>query len=508
MWRKTTLALGLVILAVLLAYRSTAWGMADIWWRSDTFTHGFMVVPISLWLIWRQRDRLQQHVPQPALWLLPLCLPLGFVWLLAELAAVNVVTQFALVGLLILSVMILLGLELARRLVFPLAFLLFAVPFGEFALPQLMEWTAHFTVWALRLTGVPVYREGLGFVIPSGHWSVVEACSGIRYLIASMMVGTLYAYLNYRSWRRRAVFVLVAFLVPIVANWLRAYLIVMLGHLSGNRLAAGVDHLIYGWVFFGIVIMAMFWIGARWREDEPESERAEAAAGAATWMDNPRASRQLMLAVPLVLTCVLVWPLWHNRLEQTHPAAPLAIAAPVLADGGWSAAAMPPADWQPEMTNPDARLQTAYQSTVAASSIGLDISWYRQQQRAHKLVTSVNSLAAPQNQVWKNLGTRPQSTGVAELPQLLGTRLMGADGHHLLLWSWYWVDGKVLLSPARALLRTALTRLAGQRDDAALVVVYTRYEAGQEDLARQQLQGFLQTAAPAIAAALEKTRKQ
>ena len=66
------------------------------------------------------------------------------------------------------------------------------------------------------------------------------------------------------------VFVAISFLVPVLANWLRAYMIVMLGHLSGNKLAVGVDHLIYGWVFFGVVMLLMFWIGARWREDEPK----------------------------------------------------------------------------------------------------------------------------------------------------------------------------------------------------------------------------------------------
>ena len=125
------------------------------------------------------------------------------------------------------------------------------MPFGEFLLPVLMEYTANFTVTALRLSGIPVYREGLQFVIPSGSWSVVEACSGVRYLIASFMIGTLFAYLNYRSTRRRLVFMGVSIVVPILANWLRAYMIVMLGHLSGNTIAVGVDHLIYGWLFFG-----------------------------------------------------------------------------------------------------------------------------------------------------------------------------------------------------------------------------------------------------------------
>ena len=105
-------------------------------------------------------------------------------------------------------------------------------------MPWLMESTADFTVSALVLTGIPVYREGHQFIIPSGAWSVVEACSGVRYLIASLMVGALFAYLNYRSMRRRWLFMGVALVVPIVANWVRAYLIVMIGHLSNNKLAA------------------------------------------------------------------------------------------------------------------------------------------------------------------------------------------------------------------------------------------------------------------------------
>ena len=78
-------------------------------------------------------------------------------------------------------------------------------------MPKLMEWTAWFTVLALRASGIPVYQEGLQFVIPSGNWSVVEACSGIRYIIASVTVGTLFAYLNYVTLRRRLIFIAISF---------------------------------------------------------------------------------------------------------------------------------------------------------------------------------------------------------------------------------------------------------------------------------------------------------
>src|SRR5205807_10052913 len=111
--------------------------------------------------------------------------------LVAAAGQVQVVQQFAFIGMIVSLVVAIAGRHIARALAFPLGFLFMAVPVGEFLILPLMNWTADFTVTALRLTGIPVYREGTFFSIPSGNWSVVEACSGLRYLIASVTVGVL-----------------------------------------------------------------------------------------------------------------------------------------------------------------------------------------------------------------------------------------------------------------------------------------------------------------------------
>ena len=151
--------------------------------------------------------------------------------IVAALTDVLELQQMALVEMATAIVWEVLGTEIARALVFPLGYLFFAVPLGEGLVPYLMDFTADFTVKALQFSGVPVYREALYFSIPSGNFEVVKACSGIRYLIASVALGTLYAYISYRSVSRRLLFIALAVLVPIVANGVRAYGIVMLAHL-------------------------------------------------------------------------------------------------------------------------------------------------------------------------------------------------------------------------------------------------------------------------------------
>ena len=39
--------------------------------------------------------------------------------------------------------------------------------------------------------------------IPSGDFEVAKACSGLKFVIAGLMLGTLYSFLTYSSWRKR-----------------------------------------------------------------------------------------------------------------------------------------------------------------------------------------------------------------------------------------------------------------------------------------------------------------
>ncbi len=256
----------LALAAVVLLYHATFWSMLELWSRSQTFAHGFLIVPISCWLAWRQRARLAALAPQPSRQGLLLLGALGLAWLLADAANVPVVEQYAATAMLPACVLAILGWPAVRLLAFPLAYLFLAVPFGEVFLDPLIDFTAAFTVTALQWTGIPVFRDGNNFSLPTGNWSVVEACSGLRYLIAALALGALFAHVNFRSTRRRLAVMAAALIVPILANGVRAYLIVMLGHLSNMRLAVGVDHLIYGWLFFGLVVLLLFWLSARWRE--------------------------------------------------------------------------------------------------------------------------------------------------------------------------------------------------------------------------------------------------
>jgi exosortase A len=479
--------------------------MVEIWSRSDTFAHAFLVPPVALWLAWRKRDALARLRPSPQPWMLLPMAAIGFLWLMGEMVAVNAATQLALVALFVLAVPAVLGLAVARDLLFPLGFLFFAVPIGEFMTPYMIAWTADATILALRWTGIPVYREGTHFVIPSGSWSVVEACSGVRYLIASFMVGTLFAYLNYRSTRRRLLFVGASILVPIVANWMRAYIIVMLGHLSGNTIAVGVDHLIYGWLFFGVVIMIMFMIGAKWSESDDMAAvaptgtaRGAGRSGAST----PWFGTALAAVLVLLLPQLADWGLSRAEANASQPQF-------VLPDrlGSWQSQDAEIVAWQPRFLGASVKATKAY--ALGDKTVGVYVAYYRGRSRERKLVSSENVLVTSQDRQWNQVATGWHDVRAAgrlltmRTAELLGTPIAGS-GHrpHLKVWRAYWVDGRLVAGDAAAKFSEALSQLRGRGDDGALLVLYADGESTAASTAALEafaeanlgaLQGLLQS---------------
>jgi len=492
-WRSALPAIAAAVLAILAIYSDTAKSIVAIWRSSDTFAHGYLVVPISAFLIWTKRREVAALAPRPDVLGLALMGGAGFVWLAAEEAQVQVLAQYALVAMVLATVVALAGRRLAWALAFPLGVLLLAVPFGEAFLPRLMEWTADFTVAALRVTGIPVYREGTFFTIPSGHWAVAEACSGLRYLIASVTVGAVYAYLTYRTWWKRALFLALSTAVPLGANFVRAYMIVLVGHLSSMKLAVGVDHLIYGWVFFGLVIGLLFWLGSFWREPAAPVPSARA-------FDPARSARAASFAFAAAGTVLLAaaWPLCVPYIDRTDPA-PVRLTAPAAA-AGWSVEPQKDMDWQPHYPGAAASTLAVYRH--GESRVAVYLGYYRNQHQGAELVSSLNLIAGAAPSPWSRIG---ESTDTVELPngkvvELRQTRLGSAAGR-LLVWDWYRIGGRDLSNPYVAKALLARDKLLRRADDSVAIVLAAPYEA-RPQAAAETLRVFTREMLPAIDHAL------
>ena len=485
-------AVALFACVVIALYWRTSASIVAIWLRSETFTHGFVVLPIALWLVWRRRDVLSQIPAKPWWPALAGVAAAGALWLVASAADTLGVKQFALVFMIQAGIVAIVGKNLARALAFPLAFLVFLVPAGEIFVPTLIDWTADFTVSALRWSGVPVYREANHFIIPSGAWSVVEACSGIRYIIASVMVGTIYAAVAYRSAGRRAAFLAASILVPIVANWFRAYMIVMLAHLTNNKLAVGVDHIIYGWVFFGVVMLLLFWVGSFWQQDDPLPRgpspiRLDGGGTLGT------AARGLFAAAVAAAAIAAIWP--PIEVVVARPVSATAPALNALAGaGGWMPVPASSATWRPHYSGYASDLGQTFRKDNR--TVELYLAFFRNQGKGRELITSGNVLVEKQDFNWRQLATGYDNIDWAGGRSDAYRAEIAGPNSRLEAYRLYWINGTITSSDYVAKALTAWSKLRGRGDDSALIVIFA--QSAQAKGLSETLRDFATAMSPSI----------
>ena len=280
-WRGPLGALALAA-AVLIAVTAQSWGaMLHQWWNIDTYNHLLLVPFITAWLVGLKEDELAALTPQP-FWpgLVGVAAALAL-WWVGETRGINLIAQAGAVAALQAAVVTVLGLRVSLLLALPLAFASFMVPFGDEIIPPLQAITAEIAIALTHLSGVPATIEGIHIHTPAGLFIVAEACSGVKFLIAMVTLAVLVCFTRFERWSRRAAFLAACIIVPVLANGVRAWATIYVAQYVGAEQATGFDHLVYGWIFFAIVVAAL--LGGAWRffEREPEAYgwRAETIAG-------------------------------------------------------------------------------------------------------------------------------------------------------------------------------------------------------------------------------------
>lgn len=270
-WRAPLIALTAAWIA-LIAVTAPSWGeVLHQWWNIDTYNHLLLVPFIIGWLVALKAGELAKISPRPYLPALALAAGGLALWWAGRMLGINLIAHAGAVGALQGAVIAVLGVRASLLLALPLGFASFLVPFGDEIIPPLQFITADIAVALTHASGVPASIDGIHIDTPAGLFIVAEACSGVKFLIAMVTLGVLVAFTRFASWSRRALFLAACVIVPILANGVRAWATIYIAQYIGAEAATGFDHIIYGWVFFAIVVGVL--LAGAWRFFEREPER-------------------------------------------------------------------------------------------------------------------------------------------------------------------------------------------------------------------------------------------
>ncbi|GAA0673643.1 exosortase A [Sphingomonas insulae] len=469
-WRRHGIALAIVVAAVLLLFRDDVVRLVSIWWTSTTFGHCLFIGPVIGWLVWQRRRELAALTPV-AWWPgLALVGAGGIGWLMGDAGSVSFARQFGVIVMLQGVVVTLLGPQVARGLMFPLCYAVFLVPFGEELEAPLQAVTVHIVMPLLHLVGVPA--ESNGVLIHAGryYFEVAEACSGAKFVIAMLAFGVLVANVCFVSWRRRAWFMVAAIVVPVIANGLRAFGTIYAAHLTSVESATGFDHVVYGWLFFGLVMAAVLGIGWRWFDRAPDAPVFDPAALAPP--------RRGLLALPLAAVLAVgvagLWPVWSIAIAHRATPLPAHIDLPQVA--GWDRAPLSrAAPWQPYHPGADHVLFGRYVRGGAA--VDLAIAVFGSQGEGHKLGAFGTGVIREEDRWVRIADAAPIAGGSA-----LRMTAPGPAGHPVerIVATWYVVGDTVTADERVVKIETMKARLLGGPQRAVAVHLSAEATPGRD----------------------------
>ena len=466
-WQRHLAALAGLWAAILTIFHRDAVGMAGIWWHSSTFTHCLLMVPMIVWLVSQRTEALKTLTPAfwwPALiWLAGG----GFTWLVGEAAGVGLFRQLGLILMLQGAVGAALGEKLVRGLLFPLGYALLLVPFGEELVPLLQSFTAHISIVLLHLSGLEAQMEGVFITTRAGFFEVAEECSGVNFLIAMLAYSVFAAHLCFKRWTRRIVFVAAALATTIFANALRAYGTMAAAGIWGIEAAGGIDHIVYGWIFFGLVILLVMLVARRWF-DRPANDIAVDVSGLEGSL---RFAGPAKAVLPAALAVPLLFAGW--ALLVGGRSAPLAPTMAVEAPAGWQMVDAVGTAWTPRFDGAD-RISQRHFADARGRRVTVAIGGYERQAEGREIVAFGQGAVDPDGR-WAWSARLPAIDG-GRTERLLHPGPLLRDAA-----TFYVVDGAVTGDPRRAKLMELKARLLGGDPRALSLIVSSEEGHGGAD---------------------------
>lgn len=342
------LIIGVAWLLIFVFYSDTIASAVALWAGNAAYSHGFVILPIALYLMYERREKLHGLRAEPSFLGLGFLLAAGAFWAFGRAAGIQEAEHLAVVGLLQASVYAIAGGAIFWRLIFPLAYLLLLVPTGSFLLPALQGIATALSSLLLKLSGIPIFVSGTTIEAPYGLYEIAPGCAGLNFVLASLALGPLYVASVYQGLGKRFVALGVLLIVAVFANGFRIFGIIALAEATGLQIDLVDDHLLFGWGFFVVVLALLGWLGLRFAD--PARPFRSAFGG----FSRGRARGGSLFLVALALMGTVLFPAAQAFMLGQSQTGPLAVAL-----------TPPPPGWQVTEANSLWQIQADEQAGVA-----------------------------------------------------------------------------------------------------------------------------------------------
>ncbi len=310
-------------------------GIAELitrWDKQEEYSHGYMLPLITLYFIWQKKNNIVQSEFTPSWWGVVLIALALVVFIIGEVSALFILTQYALIVVILGLALAIMGWPAIKQVLIPILLLAFAIPlpyFLEASLSANLQLiSSKLGVSFIRWCQIPVYLEGNVIDLGIFKLQVVEACSGLRYLFPLLSLGFICAYLYDAAFWKRAVLVVSTIPITILMNSFRIGMIGVLVDNWGIEMAEGFLHDFEGWIVFmacfGVLFIEMTLLSKIGNDKRPLMEifgltQAEPLSYAGKTIRQRGLSYPLIASAGALLLSVLLVSSIERRVETIPP---------------------------------------------------------------------------------------------------------------------------------------------------------------------------------------------
>jgi exosortase A len=252
----------LLIVLIISSFYPIIKYLVYFWLESDDFSHGFLILPIALYIVWLKKedlDEIDNRYQRLGLCIVTISL---LIYLVSHFAGVKTIEALCLPAFVSGAVIYLFGHKFFFKLLFPIAYLIFMIPipaqiYTALTLPlQLL--VSKISVDLSQLVYLPIYREGNVIHLPDATLQVVTACSGLRSLVSLLALTVVFGYFSFQSCVKRGLLLLTCIPVAIIVNVVRVVTIITGIFYFKKNLSYGTGHIVLGMVVFVLALLMVY----------------------------------------------------------------------------------------------------------------------------------------------------------------------------------------------------------------------------------------------------------
>ncbi|WP_284244074.1 exosortase [Thalassotalea insulae] len=250
----------------MLTFASQFQIVQNIWQFSfddGTYSHAYLIPFISAYLYWQlfTEGRL---VFQEKLNLALLLCAIIILYTLVIFTFAQFTTGFRIFLILFYTAIIAVIFKPNLKVLFPALFLIFIIPVWGILTTPLQELSTSAVTFMMKYSGIPIFVEGNTITIPEGIFEIAGGCSGLRYLIVSLAVSSLFIFMYVENIKSATSFLLLAIVGALVTNWIRITALILIGHFSNMESELMTDHNTFGWYLYIPFMILLFAFGQKY----------------------------------------------------------------------------------------------------------------------------------------------------------------------------------------------------------------------------------------------------